>query len=133
MKAKLLDCTLCDGGYYTYWDFLPQIVETYIEAMNQLPIGYIEVGYRNNPDKNYLGKFGYTPISVLQQLREKCRKKIAVMLNEKNTRPEDLDRLLKPTVDLIDMVRIAIAPNNFDRAVVLAKEVKWPFKKDCPN
>lgn len=124
MRTTLLDCTLRDGGYYTDWDFPSQIVETYIEAMNKLPIGYLEVGYRTKPDKNYLGKFGYTPISALQQLKEKCRKKIAVMLNEKNTHPEDLDRLLKPAVGLIDMVRIAIDPKNFDRAILLAKEVK---------
>ncbi len=46
------------------------------------------------------------------------------MLNEKSTRLEDLDNLLKPIQGLVDMVRIAIDPKNFDRALVLAKEVK---------
>ena len=46
---KLLDCTLRDGGYYTLWDFPSQVVSAYIEAMNKLPIDYLEVGYRNNP------------------------------------------------------------------------------------
>ena len=53
---KLLDCTLRDGGYYTNWDFDDTVVDSYIQAMNQLPIDYLEVGYRNNPSKEYLGK-----------------------------------------------------------------------------
>ena len=46
---KILDCTLRDGGYYTNWDFDDALVTTYIKAMNQLPIEYIELGYRNVP------------------------------------------------------------------------------------
>ena len=121
---KLLDCTIRDGGYYTLWDFPSQVVSAYIEAMNKLPIDYLEVGYRNNPSKEYLGEFGYSPVSTLRRLRKDCCKKIVVMLNEKSTRLEDLDNLLKPIQGLVDMVRIAIDPKNFDRALVLAKEVK---------
>lgn len=121
---KILDCTLRDGGYYTNWDFDAQIVDAYIRAMNTLPIDYLEVGYRNNPTEGYMGKFGYSPVSVLEHLREKCTKKLVVMLNEKSTRPQDLDSLLGPIVGLVDMVRIAIDPQNFDRGVVLAKAVK---------
>lgn len=121
---KILDCTLRDGGYYTNWDFDTKTVDEYVLAMNQLPIDYLEVGYRNNPDKTYLGKFGYTPVSVLKRLRELSTKKLVVMLNEKTTKPEDLDSLLDPIKGLADMIRIAIDPKNFDRAVVLAKAVK---------
>lgn len=122
--TKILDCTLRDGGYYTNWDFAPELVDAYIQAMNVLPIDYIELGYRNNPSREYLGKFGYCPVSVLKQIRRHCTKKIDIMLNEKSTKPEDLDNLLKPIVGLVDMVRIAIDPKNFDRAVLLAKSVK---------
>lgn len=124
INMKILDCTLRDGGYYTNWDFSPTIVSNYIRAMNKLPIDYIEIGYRNNPCKEYLGKFGYTPVSVLKHLRENCMKKLAVMLNEKNTLPSDLVCLLKPIQGLVDMVRIAIDPQNFDRAILLAQAVK---------
>lgn len=121
---NILDCTLRDGGYYTNWDFNASIVDSYIKAMNELPIDYLEVGYRNNPSKEYLGKFGYTPVSVLKHLRETCSKKLAVMLNEKSTMPSDLNHLLKPIQGLADMVRIAIDPKNIGRAIVLAKAVK---------
>ena len=121
---KILDCTLRDGGYYTNWDFNEVIVESYIEAMNQLPIDYLEVGYRNNPSKEYLGKFGYTPVAELKNIRQLSTKKIAVMLNEKSTLPSDINNLLKPIVGYADMIRIAIDPKNIDRAIVLAKAVK---------
>lgn len=48
---QILDCTLRDGGYYTNWDFNASTVDTYITAMNGLPIDYLELGYRNNPLK----------------------------------------------------------------------------------
>lgn len=121
---KILDCTLRDGGYYTNWDFNSSIVDSYIRAMNELPVDYLEVGYRNNSSKEYLGKFGYTPVSVLKNLRKTCSKKLAVMLNEKSTNPNDLTNLLKPIQGLADMVRIAIDPKNIDRAIELAKNVK---------
>ena len=121
---KILDCTLRDGGYYTNWDFDSKIVDVYIQAMNVLPIDYIELGYRSIPTKEYMGKFGYSPVSVLRHIKTTCIKKIAVMLNEKNTRPEDLDTLLVPIQGLVDMIRIAVDPNNFDRAVILAQSIK---------
>lgn len=121
---NLLDCTLRDGGYYTNWDFHSDVVDSYLFAMNNLPIDYLEVGYRNKPMKEYQGKFGYSPVSVLKRLRNACSKKIVVMLNEKSTSPEDLPDLLGPIVGVADMIRIAIDPKNFDRAVVLAKAVK---------
>lgn len=121
----ILDCTLRDGGYYTDWDFSPEIVDAYLRAMNFLPVDYIEVGYRNNPSDDYLGKFGYCPQTILRHLREISNKKLAVMLNEKSTRIEDLDRLIAPLIGIIDMVRLAVDPQNFDRAIRLAKAVKY--------
>ena len=121
---KILDATLRDGGYYTNWDFETEVVDAYIQAMNALPVDYLELGYRNKPTKEYLGKFGYCPVSVLKHIRQNCTKKLDVMLNEKSTSPADLDALLGPIIGLVDMVRIAIDPKNFERAVVLAKAVK---------
>lgn len=123
-KFKIFDATLRDGGYYTDWDFDSKTVDAYIQAMNSLPIDYLELGYRNNPTKEYMGKFGYCPVSVLKHIRNTCTKKLDVMLNEKSTRVEDLEVLVKPLVGIVDMIRIAIDPKNFDRAIVLAKAVK---------
>lgn len=123
-KYKIMDCTLRDGGYYTDWDFSPNIVGTYIEAVNSLPIDYIEVGYRNNPDKTYMGEYGYCPVSSLKRIHDRCTKKVAVMLNEKSTRVEDLVNLTEPLHGIVEMIRIAVDPKNLDRAINLARHIR---------
>lgn len=120
----IFDCTLRDGGYYTNWDFNRSVVDSYIQAMNNLPIDYLELGYRNKPQKEYQGKFAYCPVSVLKHIRENSKKKLAIMLNEKSVLPEDLNYLIKPIKGLVDIIRLAVDPKNFERAVVLAAEVK---------
>lgn len=121
---KLLDCTLRDGGYYTNWDFEKNTVRTYIEAFNQLPVDYLEVGYRSNPMTSYLGEYFYCPVPVLKELKAASDKKLAIILNEKDVRAEHANALLEPIQGLVDMVRMAIDPKNFERAVGLAAEVK---------
>ena len=121
---KILDCTLRDGGYYTNWDFDQSVVTCYAAAMNHLPVDCIEIGYRSNPGKDYLGQFGYTPVSSIARIRKLYNKKIAVMLNEKSTAIADLERLLVPVKGLVDVVRLAVDPNNFERAVELSAAVK---------
>ncbi|MCK9627015.1 MAG: aldolase catalytic domain-containing protein [Bacteroidales bacterium] len=120
----ILDCTLRDGGYYTSWDFNSEIVDAYVKAMNALPIDYLELGYRNKPQKEYQGKFGYCPISVIDHISELSKKKLAIMLNEKSTIPEDLKVLLEPIMGKVEMIRLAVDPKNLDRAISLAKLVK---------
>lgn len=124
MNIKILDCTLRDGGYYTNWDFDANLVDIYLKAFNQLPVEYLEVGYRSQPMPGYLGKYFYCPISVLEDLRAKSNKKLVIILNEKDVRAEDSAALLKPIKGLVTMVRMAIDPKNFKRALSLAKKVK---------
>ncbi len=121
---KILDCTLRDGGYYTNWDFDPSVVETYLKSLNKLPIDYLEVGYRSGPLDGYLGNYFYCPEHILMKIRETSSKKIAIMLNEKNVKPKDAYNLLNPVKDSIDMVRMAVNPKEFKRALLLAEEVK---------
>lgn len=121
LNFKILDCTLRDGGYYTNWDFDKSVVGKYLEAVNLLPIDYIEVGYRNVPSAQYMGKYGYCPLYELEDIRKKCNKKIAVILNEKDIRPELLEEITKPIIGFVDMVRMAVDPNNVERAVDLGR------------
>jgi 4-hydroxy 2-oxovalerate aldolase len=78
---KILDCTLRDGGYYTNWDFDKEIARTYFESLNHLPIEYLEIGYRSNPLKGYLGEYFYCPDYVLQHAKEISNKKLVIILN----------------------------------------------------
>lgn len=121
---KILDCTLRDGGYYTNWDFDDSVVDTYIKAMNKLPVDILEIGYRNLPMDDYLGRFGYCPSSVLHKIRKNCEKELAVMLNVKSTGIYDLPKLLNNIAGLVDWIRLAVNPNKLDDAIALARKIK---------
>lgn len=122
---KLLDCTLRDGGYYTNWDFDKELVKTYCESMESLPIDYVEVGYRSIPLEGYLGEYFYCPVFVMKELKEMMpSKKLVIILNEKDIRASHVTELLSPCQGYITMVRIAVDPLNFKRAIELAKAVK---------
>jgi 4-hydroxy 2-oxovalerate aldolase len=123
-KVKIIDCTLRDGGYYTNWDFDDQLVDTYLAGFNHLPVDYLEVGYRSKPLKGYLGKFFYCPEHVLKQIRISSSTKIAVILNEKDVAAADAHPLLSPVRPYVDMVRLAVDPKNFQRALGLAEAIK---------
>ena len=121
---KILDCTLRDGGYYTQWDFNNETVKTYFTAFNELPVDYLEIGYRSQALPGYLGEYFYCPIPVLERIKTLSQKKLVVMLNEKDVSRPIGRTLLEPCKGLVDMVRVAVDPNNFLRALDLAEEVK---------
>ena len=121
---KILDCTLRDGGYYTNWDFDKELVTTYFLSFNNLPVDYLEIGYRSQRMNGYLGEYFYCPIYVIEGIKKISAKKLVIIIDEKDVRPANVQALLKPCMGLIDMVRIAIDPKNFKRALVLASSIK---------
>ena len=121
----ILDCTLRDGGYYTNWDFDKLLVEEYLKAIEQLPIDYVELGYRNKQLDGYYGEYYYLPDFVLQFCKQCCpTTKLAVMLNVKDTEVTDLDYLLNNCTTIISLIRLAIAPTDIDKAIALSKKIK---------
>src|SRR5690606_34299433 len=101
-----------------------KIVDTYIDSCNDLPVDYLEIGYRSTPQPGYLGEYFYLPLYVIQRIKKQSNKKLAIMLNEKDIRAASAGDLLRPCVDLISLVRIAVAPEHFERGLTLAKAVK---------
>lgn len=118
--VEILDCTLRDGGYYANWDFDKDLVRTYFESFNKLPVDYQEIGYRSNPMKSYLGEYFYCPQYVLEISKQLSDKKLGVILNEKVNRAKHVPDPLSPYVGYLDIVRFDIDPKNFKRALVLA-------------
>lgn len=122
---KILDCTIRDGGYYTNWDFDKDLIKTYCKSMELSPIDYVEIGYRSIPLEGYLGEYFYCPDFVMKELKEIMpSKKLAIILNEKDIRASHVPELLNPCIDYITMVRIAVDPANFKRAIELARAIK---------
>lgn len=132
-KLELLDCTLRDGGYYTNWDFDESLVNNYFNEINQLPIDYVEIGYRSKENNSYEGAYYYLPEFILKDCQEKCNKKLAIILNEKEVEIHELEVLLKPCKGVVDLVRIAVDPNNLLRAIELSQEIKKQGFRVCFN
>lgn len=125
--VKILDCTLRDGGYYTNWDFDRDLVDNYIATVSELPIDYIEVGYRSPAKKEYMGEYFYTPIETINRIRMQLNSsiKIALMFNTKDLENDIvLENLLSDCKGKIDLIRFAVAPSNIHNAVLFAKRVK---------
>ncbi|WP_373056159.1 aldolase catalytic domain-containing protein [Zunongwangia sp. H14] len=123
-QVQLLDCTLRDGGYYTRWDFDEKLVEQYFQTMNKLPVEYIEIGYRSKQKEKYQGAFYYLPEQILKKCEKLSAKKLAVILNEKELQSEEVEEILSPCVGIVDMVRLAVAPDRLANALKIAEAVK---------
>ena len=46
-QFKILDCTLRDGGYYTDWQFKPELVKKLVKALDSNNTDIIEMGYKS--------------------------------------------------------------------------------------
>ncbi len=123
---KLLDCTLRDGGYYTFWDFETLLVNNYCDLVAKLPIEYIEVGYRSIEKNEYCGEFYYSPLATIKKIRSKLNEsqKIAVILNAKDCIEIDISELMSQCIDLVDLVRIATDPGKIEHSLEIAKALK---------
>lgn len=123
--ALLLDCTLRDGGYYTNWDFSEQVVNDYFDKVNELPIDYVEIGYRNpQTSDNYVGEFFHLDVERIQNIRGKLKKaKIALMLDAKCVKKTDVPEILSPLKGTVDLVRIAVNPDKVAEAIELGQAI----------
>ncbi|HOE03764.1 MAG TPA: SAF domain-containing protein [Bacteroidales bacterium] len=128
---KILDCTLRDGGYYTKWDFKSDVVETYFKTMRELPVEYLEVGYRSTPQKEYFGKYFYLPDFVLKEVFKLAGgKKLAIMLNEKDIRPEHLNEVLNGLSPYSIRPGYGLHPKYYND--ILGKTANKNIKKGTP-
>ena len=113
---KILDCTLRDGGYYNNWDFSHDLIQEYLDVMAELPIDYVEIGFRRYKNEGFLGPCAFSKLSFLNTLDIPVNLKLAVMINAteimEDSRSVSLSRLsdLFPSsseVEKIKLVRIA--------------------------
>lgn len=112
---KLLDCTLRDGGYYNNWDFPPELVQDYINALSGAGVKIIELGFRQLPQDKFLGACAYTTDRFISSLDIPDRVSLAVMIDAKEVlssgEPVDatLNRLFREKAgSKVEYVRVAV-------------------------
>ena len=102
--VSVLDCTLRDGGYYTNWDFDDGFVDGYFKNISDLPIEYVEVGYRSPLKSGYHGKYFYLPKYILEKIKGLLgNKKISIMLNLKDINEKLIPELLHDALGIVDL------------------------------
>lgn len=113
-NLRVLDCTLRDGGYYNKWDFDSRLVAKYLEAMADSGVQYIELGFRQFNNEEFLGAHAYTTGESLQRLHLPDGPEYGVMIDaktvllEKAPQHESIDKLfLDSSVEKITLVRVA--------------------------
>jgi 4-hydroxy 2-oxovalerate aldolase len=126
MNWQILDCTLRDGGYYTNWDFEFNLVEKYLQVLNELPVQYCEIGYRSPLKQDYFGEYYYLRRSTLELCKQRMGDKIefALMLDAKNCQANMVGALLVDCRDIVKLIRIAVNPNQLEHGFTIAEAVK---------
>lgn len=130
-EIKVLDCTLRDGGYYNKWDFSPEIVSSYLNAMAEAKIDYIELGLRNFPKIGFDGPFAYTTETFLKKLDLPEGPTYGVMVDAKTILESNMSVL--DSVDVlfkdasqspIDLVRVAAHFHEVESSGQIIKALK---------
>lgn len=126
MAYEILDCTLRDGGYYTNWDFDDDLVATYVSNLSKLPISAVEIGYCSHPTPGYRGEWAYLGLDRLTDIKRQLRpdQQLGVMLDAKDCSPERIPELVGHLVGVVDLIRMAVAPAQFNHGLALARELK---------
>ncbi len=120
-KAVLLDCTLRDGGYYNDWDFSPDLINDYLEAMQAAGIDVVELGFRFWSNEGFKGACAFTKDEFLRDLQIPFGLQIAVMVNAAdvivngNLSLERLEKLFpeSATTSPVSLVRFACHFKDF--------------------
>ncbi len=123
IEAKLIDCTVRDGGYINDWKFKKSSVERIIGAASDSGVDYAEIGYRYPDSMKGLGKFAYCSDSFLRRIVEKEKNcKIAVMMDVAKCEPSQFPNK-KTSRSPIDLVRVAAYPREIRAAFTYAEKI----------
>ena len=120
MSVVLVDCTLRDGGYYNNWDFPPDLISEYLEAMSALAVDYAEIGFRSLNRRGFKGGAAYSTDAWIRGLRVPDRLKLGVMVNASELVSHSegvisaLEKLFGPASESpVELVRLACHAHEF--------------------
>lgn len=122
--TKILDCTLRDGGYYTAWDFAPELISRYLEAMRAAQVDIVELGFRFLRNEGFKGACAYTADNFIRNLDVPDGLAIGVMVNGADLLTElgletALEHLFPETAETspVELVRVACHLHEFERVL----------------
>ncbi len=132
INIKLLDCTLRDGGYYNNWDFSPDLIKDYLEAMVSIQADYVEIGFRLINNNDFKGGCAFSTDDYINSLNipNELKNKIGVMVNgsdvlSQGNSKNDVHKVLEGLFAAkqqspVSLVRIACHINEFEHCLSAA-------------
>lgn len=119
-----LDCTLRDGGYYNAWDFSPELINQYLEAMQAARVDIVELGLRTLKNQGFQGPCAFTTDEFIRGLNIPAGLTVGVMVNGSELvgevpQQEALERLFPnaAAASPVDLVRIACHVHEFGKSL----------------
>ena len=123
-RLVLVDCTLRDGGYHNAWDFSPELIQDYLDAMAAIPVDYVELGFRSMDVQGFRGGCAYTTDGFIRLFNVPDGLKLGVMVNvaELSRHPDGVSKALgglftESSDSPVSLVRLACHFDEFDTAL----------------
>ncbi|MFB9330349.1 aldolase catalytic domain-containing protein [Paenibacillus aurantiacus] len=121
--AKIVDCTIRDGGLVNNWDFSVEFVQHLYNCLNEAGVDYMEIGYKNSP-KLLKGAESAGPWRFLDD--DFLRTVIPQKLNTKLSALVDIGRvdendILPREQSMLDLIRVACYIQDVDKALELVQ------------
>jgi 4-hydroxy 2-oxovalerate aldolase len=120
----IVDCTLRDGGYYNAWNFSPELIHQYLDAMQAAGVNVVELGFRTLKNQGFQGPCAFTTDEFIRSLNIPAGLIVGVMVNGNELvgevpQQEALERLFPSAAadSPVDLVRIACHVYEFERAL----------------
>ncbi|MGE6995681.1 aldolase catalytic domain-containing protein [Pseudomonas sp. NPDC047961] len=124
IQEVFIDCTLRDGGYYNAWDFSPELIHEYLDAMQIVGVDVVELGFRTLENHGFQGPCAFTTDDFIRSLTVPLGLTIGVMVNGKELiGPAPQQQVLQhlfpvpATESPVDLVRIACHSHEFEHAL----------------
>ncbi len=123
-NAKIIDCTLRDGGHLNKWNFSRDFAKKVVAAIAETGINCIEIGYVSNKDA-FPPETGIWRFSEEKDIRAvvpaDIQTKIGVMGDIGKV---GIEQFVRKDESVIDVVRLAFYPGQAEEAIALGHEVQ---------
>jgi 4-hydroxy 2-oxovalerate aldolase len=127
-RAKILDCTLRDGGYTNNWNFSVLTTENLLSALSLAGIEDVEVGFRKSDNTRLLGPHAYSKDQYLERLDIPSNLRLWAMVNANEFSVSNPSSVLKKmfqtkTKSVLSGVRIASTSKDLSTTQNVASDL----------
>jgi len=121
-EAKVLDCTIRDGGLVNGWDFSSDFVRDLYQSLSRAGVDYMEIGYKNSPKLHHVpnaGPWAYLTEDLIRStIGEKTDTKLSALVDIGRVDEQDI---VPCAESMLDLIRVACYIKDVDKGIELAR------------